>query len=156
MNIKPKLSPRPNKLLPEANALPVWRNIASQHSPTMQIKPITQSTGKRLRSSTENKTILHPTRWIEEAVHIRNEGHHSVNRDEGSCQLSHAYDRFPDATADHHIKTQKNWVPSSSDEDLVMRSKHQNKVDRKNSNIICTLFTTNRRLVAGVRIIHVN
>jgi len=58
MNIKPKLSPRPNELIPEVSAQPVWRNIASQHSPTMRIKPIMQSTGKRLRSSTENKTVL--------------------------------------------------------------------------------------------------
>jgi len=58
MNIKPKLSPRPNELLPEISAQPVWRNIASQHSPTMRIKPITQSTGNRLRSLTENKTVL--------------------------------------------------------------------------------------------------
>jgi len=35
MNIKPKLSPRPNELLSEVIAEPVWRNIASQHSPTM-------------------------------------------------------------------------------------------------------------------------
>jgi len=42
----------------EVSAQPVWRNIASQHSPTMRIKPITQSTGKRLRSSTESKTVL--------------------------------------------------------------------------------------------------
>ena len=34
------------------------KNIASHHSPTMRIKQITQSTGKRLRSSTENKTVL--------------------------------------------------------------------------------------------------
>jgi len=33
-----------------------------------------------------------------------------------------------DATADRRIKTRKNWVPASSDEDLVMRSKRQNKV----------------------------
>ena len=58
MNIKPKLSPRLNELLPEVSAQPVWRNIASQHSPIMRIKPIAQSTGKRLRSSTENKTVL--------------------------------------------------------------------------------------------------
>ena len=69
-----------------------------------------------------------PTRWIEEAVHIRKEGHRTMNRDEGSYQLSHAYDRFLDATADRRIKTRKNWVPASSDEDLVMRSKRQNKV----------------------------
>jgi len=35
---------------------------------------------------------------------------------------------FLDATADRRIKTRKNWVPASSDEDLVMRSKRQNKV----------------------------
>ena len=58
MNIKPKLSRRPNELIPEVSAQPVWRNIATQHSPTMQIKPFTQSTGKRLRSPTENKTVL--------------------------------------------------------------------------------------------------
>jgi len=51
-----------------------------------------------------------------------------MNRDEGSYQLSHAYDRFLDATADCRIKTWKNWVPASSDKDLVMRSKRQNKV----------------------------
>ena len=32
------------------------------------------------------------------------------------------------ATADRRIKTRKNWVPASSDEDLMMRSKRQNKV----------------------------
>ena len=69
-----------------------------------------------------------PTRWIKEAVHIRKEGHRAMNRDEGSYQLSHAYDRFLDATADRRIKTRKNWVPASSDEDLVMRSKRQNNV----------------------------
>jgi len=51
-----------------------------------------------------------------------------MNRDKGSYQLSHAYDRFLDATADRRIKTRKNGVPASSDEDLVMRSKRQNKL----------------------------
>jgi len=32
----------------------------------------------------------------------------AMNRDEGSYQLSHAYDRFLDATADRRIKTRKN------------------------------------------------
>ena len=36
------------------------------------------------------------TRWIEEAIHIRKEGQHAMNRDAGSYQLSHAYDRFLD------------------------------------------------------------
>jgi len=31
-----------------------------------------------------------------------------MNRDEGSYQLSHAYDRFLDATADRRIKIRKN------------------------------------------------
>jgi len=53
----------------------------------MRIKPITQSTGKRLRSSTENKTVL-PGESRKEAVHIRKEGHRAMNRDEGSYQLS--------------------------------------------------------------------
>ena len=35
------------------------------------------------------------------------ECHRAINRNEGSCQLSHAYDRFLDATADRRIKTQK-------------------------------------------------
>jgi len=51
-----------------------------------------------------------------------------MNGDEGSYQLSHAYDRFLDATTDRRIKTRKNWIPASSDEDLVMRSKRQDKV----------------------------
>jgi len=70
----------------------------------------------------------HSTRWIEVAVHIFKEGHRAMNRDEGSDQLSNAYDCFHDATADHRIKTWKNWVPASSHEDLVKRSKRQNKV----------------------------
>jgi len=32
----------------------------------------------------------------------------AMNRDEGSYQSSHAYDRFLDATADRHIKTHNN------------------------------------------------
>ena len=69
-----------------------------------------------------------PTRWIKEAVHIHKKSHQAMNWDEGSYQLSHANDRLLDATADRRIKTRKNWVPASSDEDLVMRSKSQNKV----------------------------
>ena len=33
------------------------------------------------------------TRWIIEAIHIGKEGQQAVNCDEGSYQLSHAYDR---------------------------------------------------------------
>jgi len=42
-----------------------------------------------------------------------------MNWDEGSYQLSHAYDRLLDETADRRIETWNNWVPASSDEDLV-------------------------------------
>jgi len=35
-----------------------------------------------------------PTRWIKEAIHIRKEGQRAMNREEGSYQLSHAYDGF--------------------------------------------------------------
>ena len=48
------------------------------------------------------------TRWIKEAIHIRKEGHRSMNGDDGSYQLSHAYDRFLDVTANRHIKIRKN------------------------------------------------
>ena len=65
-----------------------------------------------------------PTR-IKEAVHIRKEGHRAMNRDEGSYQLSLAYDRFLDVTADRRVKIRKNWVPASSDEGLVTRPKRQ-------------------------------
>ena len=52
----------------------------------------------------------------------------NLNSDYLIFNLSHAYDCFLDARADHRIKTRKNWVPASSDEDLVMRSKCENKV----------------------------
>ena len=41
-----------------------------------------------------------------------------MNRDEDSYQLSHAYDRFLDATVNRRVKSWKDWVPASSDEDL--------------------------------------
>ena len=58
------------------------------------------------------------TRWIKEAVHIRKEGQQAMNRDEGSYQLSHAYDRFLDVASSRHVKNWKNGVPVSSDEGL--------------------------------------
>jgi len=81
----------------------------------------------------KNTTVIdreqhRPTRWIKAAVRIRKESHRAMNRDEGSYHLSHAYDCLLDATADRRIKTRKNWVPASSDKDLVIRSKRQNKV----------------------------
>ena len=48
------------------------------------------------------------TRWIKEAKHIRKEGQQAMNRDEGSYQLSHAYDRFLDTASSHCVKNRKN------------------------------------------------
>ena len=48
------------------------------------------------------------TRKIKEAVYIRNEGQQARNRDEGSYQLSHAYDRFLDMAIYCHVKNRKN------------------------------------------------
>jgi len=47
------------------------------------------------------------TRWIKEAVHIRKEGPRSMNRDEGSYQLSHTYDCFLGSTLTCRAKNQK-------------------------------------------------
>ena len=55
---------------------------------------------------------------IQEATHIRKEGKQAMNRDEGSYQLSHADDRFPDTASSRRVKNRKNWVPASSDEGL--------------------------------------
>jgi len=65
------------------------------------------------------------SRWIKEAVHICKEGQHAMNRDEGSYQLSHAYNRFLDTASFTRVKNQKNWVPASSDEGLWLKSKRQ-------------------------------
>ena len=58
------------------------------------------------------------SRWIKEAVHIRNEGQRAVNRDEGSFTLSHSYNRFLDTKFSQRVKNRKYWVPASSDEGL--------------------------------------
>jgi len=48
-----------------------------------------------------------------------------MNRDEGSYQMSHAYDRFLNTASSRRVKNRKNWVPASSDEGLWQRSKRQ-------------------------------
>ena len=48
------------------------------------------------------------TRWIKEVIHIRKEGQQAMNRDEGSYQLSHAYDRFLDTVSYRRAKNRKN------------------------------------------------
>jgi len=44
---------------------------------------------------------------IAKTVHIRKEGPRSMNRDEGSYQLSHTYDRFLGSTLTHRAKNRK-------------------------------------------------
>ena len=39
-----------------------------------------------------------------------------MNRDEGSYQLSHAYDRFLDTGSSRRVKNRKNGLPASSNE----------------------------------------
>jgi len=51
-------------------------------------------------------------------MHIWKEEQQAMNRDEGSYQLSHAYDRFLDMASSRRVKNQKNWVLASSDEGL--------------------------------------
>jgi len=46
----------------------------------------------------------------------------ATNRDEGSYQLKHAYERFLDTESSRRVKNQKNWVPASSDKGLWYRS----------------------------------
>jgi len=48
------------------------------------------------------------TRWIKEAIHIQKEGQQTMNRDKGSYQLSHAYDRFLDTASSSCVKNWKN------------------------------------------------
>jgi len=50
--------------------------------------------------------------------HIWKEGQKTTNSDEGSYQLSNAYDRFLDTASSRRVKNRKNWVPSFSDEGL--------------------------------------
>jgi len=47
-------------------------------------------------------------KFINHNQNFNKEGHRAMNRDEGSYQLSQAYDRLLDATADRRIKTRKN------------------------------------------------
>ena len=110
-------------------------HISGHPSATGRAQDGERTLARDWRSTTEPRgpTVIdkeqhRPTRWIKEAVHICKEGHRAMNGYEVSYQLSHAYDRLLDATGDRRIKTQKNWVPASSDEDLVTWSKRQNKV----------------------------
>ena len=41
------------------------------------------------------------------AIHIRKEGQQAMNRDEGSYQLSHAYDRFLDTASSRRVKNHR-------------------------------------------------
>jgi len=48
------------------------------------------------------------TRWIKEAIHTQKEGQQAMNHDDGSYQLSHAYDHFLDMASSHCVKKRKN------------------------------------------------
>ena len=52
----------------------------------------------------DNKTVVQ----YKEAIHIRKEGQQAMNRDEGSYQLSHAYDRLLDTASSRCVKNRKN------------------------------------------------
>jgi len=80
--------------------------IMKKHNVPVAMKPWKTIDWKK--TTVINREQDRPTRWIKEAVHICKEGHRAMNRDEGSYQLSHAYDRFLDATANCRIKTRKN------------------------------------------------
>jgi len=54
------------------------------------------------------RLALFITGWIKEAIHIRKEGQLAMNRDEGSYQLSHTYDRFLDTVSSRRVKNWKN------------------------------------------------
>ena len=58
-------------------------------------------------ASVTDKESDRSTRWIKEAVHIRKEGPRSMNRDEGSYQLSHTYVRFLGSTLTCRAKNRK-------------------------------------------------
>ena len=42
------------------------------------------------------------------AIHIQKEGQQAMNRDKGSYQLRHAYDRFLDTASSRCVKNRKN------------------------------------------------
>jgi len=46
--------------------------------------------------------------FVKEAIYIRKEGAQSMNRDEGSNQLSHASYRFLGTTSSPRVKNRKN------------------------------------------------
>jgi len=83
----------------------MWLHIKLQIKPTWHSKQ-------------NNEEPERFSRWIKEAVHIRKEGQHAMNRDEGNYQLSHAYDRFLDTASSRRAKNRKNWVLASSNEGL--------------------------------------
>ena len=66
-----------------------------------------------------------PTRWIKEAVHIHKEDQQAMNRDEGSYQLSHAYDHFLTWQLSVVSGSRRTEYQLSSDEGLWKWPKHQ-------------------------------
>jgi len=78
-------------------------------SPTMQLKRTMSSIGHKRQWSTESQSVLPDG---------SKRPYMAMNRDEGSYQLSHTYDRFLDTAFSRRVKNRKNWVPASSDEGL--------------------------------------
>ena len=62
---------------------------------------------------------------MDQTGHTHPKGQQAMNRDEGSYQLIHAYDRFLNTASSRRVKNMKNWVPASSDEGFWQRSKRQ-------------------------------
>jgi len=106
-----------------ASSLTEHNKSALSLSPTTQLKRTVSSTGLEWWWSTESQSILPD--GSKRPYTSERKDNRPRNRDEGSYQLSHAYDRFLDTASSRHVKNQKNWVPASSDEGLWSRSKHQ-------------------------------
>ena len=56
----------------------------------------------------EAQILINVDWWIKEAIHTRKERQQAMNRDEGSFQLSHAYDQFLDTASSRRVKNRKN------------------------------------------------
>ena len=63
-------------------------------------------------------------RWIKEAIHIRTEGQRPMNCEEGSYQLSHAYNCFLGTPATYCAKNlEEELIFHSSDEEFQWKPK---------------------------------
>ena len=87
-NIEPKWSSKPSELLPEVSApAPAEYNKSALTDHTVQENHVINWSD----ASVIDREPDRATRWIKEAIPIRKEGQQAMNREEGSYQLSHAY-----------------------------------------------------------------